>query len=169
LQFDETKTDRLIRLLPTQLENVRHPKAAIRTIARELRAVIPSLWRATLNKLVKDSSQVELVAVWSDRKTQLKPGMRVSTLVTAIPEVLTLKRPVVGTEHRGEISELKRTLLAEGTRSWTVIPLAEGSRVVGVLTLSSRDDHVFTTDDLAFYESLGRAVQVPLVDLISRG
>jgi transcriptional regulator with GAF, ATPase, and Fis domain len=168
LNVEQSKVDQLFEALPRRLGKSKHPEAALNAIVRELRTVIPSVWRATLNRLHIRQNQVECVAVWCDRKTELKPGMRVSTLVTSVPEVLKLRRPVVSSEHRGETSELKRVLLAEGTRSWTAIPLAAQEQIVGVLTLSSRDENVFSMDDLPFYESLGLAVQGRLIDLIAR-
>ena len=164
--FQQEKTERLLRTIPKKLARARTADKAIRNVADEVRSLIPSIWRATLNKLVLNASQVECVAVWCDRKTELKPGLRVSTLVTAIPEVMKLGRAMVSSEHDGETSDLKRSLQAEGTQSWTLIPLSQADRVVGALTLSSHEFDAFTPDAVDFFSSLGRAAEKPLVGLL---
>jgi hypothetical protein len=150
--------DRVLRALPSALKKSKTPDDAVRRVSLEVKRALPSLWRTTLNKLSNDASLVECVAVWCDRKTDLKPGIRVSALVTAIPEALKRGGPVVSSEHPSSASSLK-AVLSEGTQSWTVIPLYNGRSSVGALTLSSREQNAIEEKSLGFFADLGRSIQ----------
>src|SRR5258708_26849086 len=113
----------LISAAPVLVRGGEGAQHALLALVKALQTAVPSLWRASLRKLIPDEEQLEIVAVWSAVETRLNIGVRMSVMATSFPEVLRSGEPVVGTQGPGYPSPVAELLAAEGARSWIAIPI----------------------------------------------
>jgi hypothetical protein len=143
--------------LPTALQNATDAQGALAILVGVLQPLVPSLWRASIRRLLHIDEQLEVIAVWSAVETQLRLGARMSFEASSLPEIIRTGGPVRSTESAGSrlIDEL---LVAEGISSWVSIPLKRGDRIFALLSLSSFAEHAFDGFEIATLERIGLAL-----------
>jgi transcriptional regulator with GAF, ATPase, and Fis domain len=166
MSVDPGTTVSLLTALPALVRRAGTAQEALIKLVDTLRSSIPSLWRASILKLLPLERQLVYVALWSVVESQLAPGVHVSVVATVFPEVQKLDRPVLSSEHSDSPLLLVQIVASEGVASWASIPLHRDGHIVGLLSFSSLEADAFRAGDLAFFEQLGKGVEKKLVDLM---
>lgn len=166
MSVDPGSTVSLLTALPALVRRAGTAQEALIKLVDTLRPSIPSLWRASILKLLPSEEQLVYVALWSGVESQLEPGVHVSAMATIFPEVKKLDRPVLSSERPDSPLLLVQIVASEGVASWASIPLHRDGHIVGLLSFSSLETNAFDVGDLGFFEQLGKGVEKKLVDLM---
>jgi len=137
---------------------------AVKVIARILGRHRP-IDRVSVRVLLPEGDLLEVAALWSRDRTALTPGMRMTALASSLPEVIKTGAPVV-VEDSVKAGFAGTVLATEGITSWVTTPLHDGTRVVGLLSFSSKTSQAFRSSDRAFFRDFAAAVQIPLCALL---
>lgn len=123
------------------------------------------LCRVSLRAVVPGTNDVEILAVWSLRHTDLAPGVRMPLRSTTLANVVATASTQVSSNVRPEDGLLHGILAAEGIRSYASAPLGDVARGAPVLSLSSSGPETFGPDDLPLVAAIAVAVAARLDDL----
>ncbi|HVE98535.1 MAG TPA: GAF domain-containing protein [Mycobacteriales bacterium] len=117
-----------------------------------------TLCRVSLRVVVPEAAEVEIVAVWSRRRSGLTRGTRMPLRSTTLAAVAATGRPQIGSNVQAADGLLHQLLGDEGIRSYASAPLGDVSSGAPVLSMSSSRPNGFTDADLSLVEAVSAVV-----------
>lgn len=124
-----------------------------------------ALCRVSVRSLVVGTSEVEVVALWSRRPSNLGVGVRMPLRSTTLAAVLATGRTQLGVDVQPSDGLLHQLLASEGIHSYASAPLGDVSAGAPVLSLSSTRPDAFSDADLPLVEAVGAVVGARIAKL----
>jgi hypothetical protein len=123
------------------------------------------LCRVSLRAPLPGGTEVEVLAVWSRRPSDLGAGVRMPMRATSMASIIATGRTQVGTDVQAADGLLHELLVAEGIRSYVAVPLGDVAAGAPVLNLSSSRADAFSDADVPLVDAVGAVVAQRLAKL----
>jgi hypothetical protein len=123
------------------------------------------LCRVSLRAPLPGGTEVEVLAVWSRRPSDLGAGVRMPMRATSMASIIATGRTQVGTDVQAGDGLLHQVLAAEGIRSYVAVPLGDVAAGAPVLNLSSSRADAFSEADIPLVDAVGAVVAKRLAKL----